>query len=135
MQKLLYHYTMFSDLILHFNGLDSARMHLRILSWRNCWQTTCPSLLTCLNLYITHKYQWKGLREILEQKQENGILHPVTYASTSRSSSKQKIQYEITDKHFHAYLLGHSYIPLISIPVGGPFHWLGIDIMEVASND
>ena len=57
----------------------------------------------------------EGLGAVLEQKQEDGMLHPVAYAS--RTLTKHERKYSITElealgvvwalKHFRAYLWGH----------------------------
>ena len=57
-----------------------------------------------------------GLCAILEQEHDNGLFHPIAYAS--RTLSKHEKRYGITDmeplgvvwaaKHFRAYLLGHD---------------------------
>lgn len=58
-----------------------------------------------------------GLGAVLEQEQDDGLLHPVAYAS--RTLSKHEKHYGITDmealgvvwaaKHFRAYLLHRLY--------------------------
>ena len=58
----------------------------------------------------------QGLGAVLEQEQDNGLLHPVAYAS--RTISKHEARYGVTDlealgvvwaaKHFRAYLWGHQ---------------------------
>ena len=58
----------------------------------------------------------EGLGAVLEQEQEDGLLHPIAYAS--RSLSKHERRYGITElealgvvwalKHFRAYLWGHT---------------------------
>ena len=57
-----------------------------------------------------------GLGAVLEQEQDDGLFHPIAYAS--RTLSKHEKRYGITDmealgvvwaaKHFRAYLLGHD---------------------------
>lgn len=86
-----------------------------------------------------------GLGAVLEQEQEDGKLHPVSYAS--RTLSKQESKYGITDlealgvvwacKHYRAYLLGHhcavvtDHAPLKAMlkakhPSGKLARWAGI---------
>ena len=84
-----------------------------------------------------------GLGAVLEQEQEDGRLHPVSYAS--RTLSKHESRYGITDlegvvwacKHFRAYLLGHrtvvytDHAPLKAMlkakhPSGKLARWAGI---------
>ena len=58
----------------------------------------------------------KGLGAVLSQRQSDGILHPVAYASHSLSPAERN--YSVTDletlavvwamQHFQAYLYGHE---------------------------
>ena len=60
----------------------------------------------------------KGLGAVLSQRQDDGRLHPIAYAS--RALSPQEKQYAITEletlavvwavSHFHAYLYGHDVV-------------------------
>ena len=86
-----------------------------------------------------------GLGAVLEQGQEDGKLHPISYAS--RTLSKHESRYGITDlealgvvwacKHYRAYLLGHrcvvytDHAPLKAMlkakhPSGRLARWAGV---------
>ena len=87
----------------------------------------------------------QGLGAVLEQEQEDGCLHPITYASRTLSAAES--HYGITDlealgivwaaKHFRAYLLGHwctvftDHAPLRAMlkaqhPSGRLAQWAGV---------
>ena len=103
-------------LVVHCVGYASPL----ITSWSGSGSITSPSVLAYPNFdrwFVLHTDASRhGLGAVLEQEHDDGLFHPIAYAS--RTLSKHKKWYGVTDmealgvvwaaKHFRAYLLGRD---------------------------